>query len=49
MYFLQLQEPLKGHKYTHAENEVQADDDDDDETDDDDDGFGWLSIDAAMD
>merc|ERR1711965_864744 len=35
VYFLHLQGSLKGHKYTHAENEVQADDDDDDDDDDD--------------
>ena len=34
---LHLQGPLKGHKFTHAENEVQADDGDDDDYDDDDD------------
>ena len=39
VYFLHLQVPLKGHKYTHAENEVQADDDDDDN---DDDGYGVV-------
>ena len=40
VYFLDLQGSLKGHKYTHAENEVQADDDDDDDDADADDDDG---------
>ena len=53
---LYLQGPLKAHKCTHAENEVQADDNDDDDADDnendehadDDDGDGQSGLHTCM-